>query len=233
MSATPVCSSNLVSLSIHVMPAKAGIHAGRLGPGGFPVEPGTTAIRAIPATVVIPAKAGIHGRLTRSLLAVVVGVALAAHGSTQAQGHELTPWPAGQPRPVLAATDLQGQHWDWASLKGRVVLINFWASWCEPCLAEMPSLQQLARQQGPERLVVLAVNFKEPEARVQRFVQQTGLDLPVLADPAGELARAWGVKVFPSTVLVGADGRVRGVLRGELDWAGSPAQRLIRPLLRR
>jgi thiol-disulfide isomerase/thioredoxin len=150
-----------------------------------------------------------------------------------AQGYGLTPWPAGQPRPSLAATDLQGQHWKWADLRGRAVLINFWASWCEPCLAEMPSMQQLAREQGSDRLVVLTVNFKEPEPRIQRFVQQTGLVLPVIPDPAGEMARAWGVTVFPSTVLVGADGRVRSVLRGELDWTSPQAVRLLGPLLRR
>lgn len=172
-------------------------------------------------------------RWARSLGAAVVCLILAAHAASHAQGYELRPWPPGQPRPALAATDLRGQQWRWAELRGRAVLINFWASWCEPCLSEMPSLQQLAQQQGPQRLVVLAVNFKEPEPRIQRFVQQTGLDLPVLADPAGEMARAWGVTVFPSTVLVGADGRVQGVLRGELDWTGPQAQRLIRPLLRR
>ena len=228
-----------------VIPAKAGIQDGWMGPGGFPVQPGMTACGVTPAPVVIPesvdtsapavipAKAGIQGWFMRSLLAVAVGLALVTNVTAYAQGFEMRSWPASQPRPMLAATDLQGQHWDWAGLKGRAVLINFWASWCEPCLSEMPSLQQLARQQGPDRLVVLAVNFKEPEARIQRFVQQTGLDLPVLADPSGDLARAWGVRIFPSTVLEGADGRVRGVLRGELDWTSAAAQRLIQPLLRR
>lgn len=171
-------------------------------------------------------------RLTPAL-ALALAFILSTPAPVRAQGHELLPWPATRPRPALDAIDIQGHQWQWPALRGRAVLINFWATWCEPCLAEMPSLAQLARQMGPDRLMVLAVNVKEPEARIQRFVQQTGLTLPVLADPAGELTRAWGVTVFPSTVLVGADGRVRGVLRGELDWTGAQAQALIRPLLRR
>ena len=155
----------------------------------------------------------------------------AACASAQAQGYDLTPWPANQPKPALAVTDLQGQRWAWADLRGRAVLLNFWASWCEPCRAEMPSLQTLAELYGPDRLVVLAVNFKESNTTIERYVQRSGLSLPVLPDPDGAMARQWGVKVFPTTVLVGADGRVRAVLRGELDWTSQAAARLVEPLL--
>ena len=155
----------------------------------------------------------------------------AACTPAQAQGYDLTPWVPGKPRPDLAATDLQGQRWTWADLRGRAVLPNFWASWCEPCRAEMPSLQTLAELYGPDRLVVLAVNFKESNTTIERYVQRSALNLPVLPDPDGAMARQWGVKVFPTTVLVGADGRVRAVLRGELDWTSQAAARLVEPLL--
>ena len=149
-----------------------------------------------------------------------------------AQGFDVTPWPARQAAPPLQARDLHGQRWDLASLRGKAVLINFWASWCAPCLVEMPSLQALARRHGPEQLVVLAVNFKESAPTAQRFVQRTGLDLPVLLDPAGAIARQWKVKVFPTTVLVAADGRVHALVRGELDWTGPQAAALVEPLFR-
>ena len=148
-----------------------------------------------------------------------------------AQGYDVTPWPPSQPRPALAATDLLGQRWDWADLRGRAVLLNFWASWCEPCRTEMPSLQTLAELYGPERLVVLAANAKESKTTIERYVQRSGLSLPVLSDPDGVMTRQWGVRVFPTTVLVGADGRVRAVLRGELDWTSQAAARLVEPLL--
>lgn len=157
---------------------------------------------------------------------------LAQNLSAQAQGFDVQPWPANKPIPVFEATDLNGQVWRASDLRGRAVLINFWASWCEPCRAEMPSLQALAQRHDPEKLLVLAVNFKEPLASVQRFVDKSALSLPVLLDPQGALARQWGVSVFPSTVLLGADGRVHGVLRGELDWTAAQASRLTAPLLR-
>lgn len=158
------------------------------------------------------------------------GAAL-AQGPAPSAGYDVLSWAARKPVPALQATDLNGQVWRLAELRGKVVLINFWASWCEPCRAEMPSLQRLG-EHHPHDLVVLAVNFKESTLAVQQFVQRTGLALPVLQDPQGAMARAWGVSIFPSTVLIGADGRVRSVLRGELDWTGADAARLLQPLFR-
>jgi thiol-disulfide isomerase/thioredoxin len=97
----------------------------------------------------------------------------------------------------------------------------------------MPSLQALAQQHGSDTLVVLAVNFKESAPTVERFVQRNAVTLPVLLDSQGEAARAWGANVFPTTVLISADGRVKAVVRGALDWAGPQADALVGPLLPR
>lgn len=174
--------------------------------------------------------------LTRSRIAVLLvcwGAVGLGHAVEPpfAAGYEVRPWSGAAPVPVLAATDLSGKAWRLSELRGKVVLINFWASWCEPCRAEMPSLQQLADQE-PQRLVVLAVNFKENESKVRQFVQRTDLRLPVLQDAQGSTAKAWGVSLFPSTVLIDATGRVQGVLRGELDWTAADAQRLLQPLFK-
>lgn len=168
-------------------------------------------------------------RLWRSALGFAVAALIGGPGA-QAQGWQVAPWPARQPMPPLNATDLHGQHWRLPDLRGKAVLINFWASWCEPCRAEMPSLQALAQQHGPD-LQVLAVNFKETVPAVQRFLQQSSLQLPVILDPQGVLARQWDITIFPSTVMIAADGRVRGVLRGELDWTSAQATVLLAPLL--
>lgn len=119
--------------------------------------------------------------------------------------------------------DLNGRRWRLDELKGRCVVLNFWATWCPPCLHEMPGLQQLADFYDPQSLVVLAVNVKEPPSRIRRFVQSTGLRLPVLLDPEGSVARAWGVKIFPSTVLIDARGQPRHWVRGEVDWSAPEA----------
>ena len=100
--------------------------------------------------------------------------------SAWSQGYEALPWPAKKAVPSLVAADLDGQVWRLADLRGQVVLINFWASWCEPCRAEMPSLQGLTSTYASQRLVVLAVNFKESPAVAQRFAQRENLRLPVL-----------------------------------------------------
>jgi thiol-disulfide isomerase/thioredoxin len=169
-------------------------------------------------------------RRARAFLSGVLAM-LAATG-LHAQGFDGSPWPAAKPVPELQARDLQGQLWRISDLRGKAVLINFWASWCAPCQAEMPSLQALARAQGPDTLVVLAVNVKESAPVAQRFVQRTGLDLPVLLDPEGAIARQWQVRVFPSTVLIAPNGQVKAIVRGELDWTGPQAAALVEPLLR-
>jgi thiol-disulfide isomerase/thioredoxin len=167
----------------------------------------------------------------RRLLSLGLTVlALGAGLPAAAQGYQVRTWPAGQSVPEFAARDMSGHLWRLHDLKGRAVVINFWASWCEPCLNEMPSLQTVAELYGPDKLVVLAVNFKQSNPTIQNFVQKTALQLPVLPDPQGMLARQWGVKAFPTTVLVAADGKVRAVVQGEVDWTGQPASRLLQAL---
>jgi thiol-disulfide isomerase/thioredoxin len=158
-------------------------------------------------------------------------LALAATGVACAQGFEVLPWPARKAVPQFSGTDLSGRVWRLDDLRGKAVLINFWASWCEPCRAEMPSLQALAQAHGPQQLVVLAVNFKESAETARRFALRSELALPVLLDGDGAIARQWGAKVFPTTVLLGRDGRVRAVVRGEMDWAGAEASSMVAALL--
>jgi thiol-disulfide isomerase/thioredoxin len=159
--------------------------------------------------------------------------ALAITGQAHAQGYDAVPWPPTQPVPALTGTDFNGHVWRLSDLRGKAVLLNFWASWCEPCRAEMPALQALAQAYGPEKLVVLTVNFKESAAKVTQFVASTGLRLPVLTDPNGDIARRWGVTIFPTTVLIAADGQPRQRLRGEFDWLLPEAAARVAPLLKR
>lgn len=144
--------------------------------------------------------------------------------------YELSPW-AG-PVSTLGLVDTTGKTWQPADLHGRAVLLNFWASWCEPCRAEMPTLQQVADFYGPDKLLVLAINFKEPAARALQFAKTTGVTLPVLLDLKGEAARRWGVKVFPTTLMMDSAGRPRLRVKGEVDWTEPAAEKLIAGLLK-
>lgn len=145
-------------------------------------------------------------------------------------GYEVSRWSG--PVSTFGLADTTGKTWRPADLLGRAVLLNFWASWCEPCRAEMPTLQQIADFYGPDKLLVLAINFKEPAARAIQFAKATGLTLPVLLDADGKMAGQWGVKVFPTTLTLDSRGRPRQRVQGELDWTGSAAEKLIAGLLK-
>jgi thiol-disulfide isomerase/thioredoxin len=162
----------------------------------------------------------------RGLLAAVISlVPLCAGAQFDKQA-----WPAKTPSPVLNMQDLQGRTWTSATLKGRVVVLNFWATWCAPCKEEMPTLQDL--HDSPQAPVVIAVNVKEPKSRVQTFLNQRHLSLPVVLDERGDLARQWGVRVYPTTVLIAPDGQARWRVLGDLDWDGLQAESWIKDLQR-
>jgi thiol-disulfide isomerase/thioredoxin len=145
--------------------------------------------------------------------------------------YQLRPWPAGKPAPALALADLDGKPWTLASAKGHPVLLNFWASWCEPCRAEMPSLELLATRHEHAGLLIVAVNYKEPVMKIQRFLEVLPFSLPILLDQDGDAAAAWTPRVFPSTVLIGRDGVPRETVVGEMDWMDKSARELVEPLL--
>lgn len=140
-------------------------------------------------------------------------------------------WPAARPTPALALANAEGGTFRLAEAKGQVVLLNFWASWCEPCRTELPSLELLAERHEKQGLQVLAVNHRETDQALARFIAQYPLTLPVLRDRDGAAARAWGVRIFPSTIAIGRDGAARFTVTGEVDWGGAEARRWIEPLL--
>jgi len=148
--------------------------------------------------------------------------------SVQAQ-FDKTAWPARQATPSIDWQDLQGQKWSTASLKGKAVVVNFWATWCAPCKEELPSLQTLHEISGGNP-VVMGINVREPASRVTRYMKSTGLDFPVVLDAQGVLAQQWGVTVFPTTVLIGVDGKAQWRVRGDVDWSGREAETWLKSL---
>lgn len=159
------------------------------------------------------------------------GLAAAAWPRAAIAEPTVRPWPAGKPPPPLRLLDLDGKTWRLDALVGRSVVLNFWATWCDPCRAEMPSLAALARRHERAGLVVLTVNYREPPATIRRFLEATPTAMPVLLDTEGEATNAWTPRVFPSTVLIDRGGVPRHTVVGELDWAGDLARELVEPLL--
>ena len=167
----------------------------------------------------------------------VVGTLAALAGclfNTSARAaHIVRPWAAGKPVPRLELNDLDGKAWSLAASKGQVVVMNFWATWCEPCRAEMPSLELFAQRYERDGVTVVAVNYQEPIPAIRRFLEAQPVTLPILLDRNGAATGAWTPRVFPSTVLVDRSGQPQNVVLGELDWTGSVARELMSPLLPR
>jgi thiol-disulfide isomerase/thioredoxin len=143
----------------------------------------------------------------------------------------IRPWPAAKPVPGLDLADLDGKHWTLAALAGRVVLLNFWATWCEPCRIEMPSLEALARQHRERDLVILAVNYRETASVVRGFLERMPYKATILLDADGDAATEWTPRIFPTTVLIGRNGQPVSMVLGDLDWTSAAAHNLLAPLL--
>jgi cytochrome c biogenesis protein CcmG, thiol:disulfide interchange protein DsbE len=129
-----------------------------------------------------------------------------------------TPPRQGAAAPSFIAPKLDGGTGGLADHKGQVLLVDFWATWCPPCVASMPTLQRLHSDYKGRGFAVLGVNI-EPgeEAKVRAFVRDRGFEFPVVVDDRGEISRAYGVFSYPTTFLVGRDGIVRAVFRGVAD----------------
>jgi thiol-disulfide isomerase/thioredoxin len=167
------------------------------------------------------------------VLAVVLGVAATAQAASLQTGKLLAPESANVA--PLELRDMAGKLHRLSDYRGKVVLVNFWASWCEPCRQEMPSMRALKQRMdsiSKDAFVVLAVNHGENEIRIASFLQEYPLDFPVLLDPFGEVWRAWKPKLLPASFLIGRDGRLRYRVLGELDWTGTEAGRIVQTLMR-
>ena len=171
------------------------------------------------------------GRVRRVAGALVAAVILFVSASAaRADQTRFVPWKDAK-TPPLSLRDLAGRTHTLADYRGQVVLVNFWATWCEPCREEMPSMQRLRERLAARPFTILAVNYGESEIRASDFVKRSALDLTVLLDPGQAAARAWRVRILPASVLVGPDGRARYAVIGEIDWMSADAVATVERLL--
>jgi cytochrome c biogenesis protein CcmG/thiol:disulfide interchange protein DsbE len=123
----------------------------------------------------------------------------------------------GQAAPPLAATSLDGTPVDLASLRGRPVIVNFWASWCVPCRNEFPLFEQKLAELGPtDGLEVVGVLYKDEPELARAFLSDVGASWPTVDDPDGDLAKAYRVAAPPQTYFIDSDGILRGIQIGEV-----------------
>ncbi|MDA8124943.1 MAG: TlpA disulfide reductase family protein [Deltaproteobacteria bacterium] len=121
---------------------------------------------------------------------------------------------AGVAAPDFTLKTPQGKSLSLKSFRGKPVLLNFWATWCGPCVEEMPFFQQLAKEWADRGLVVLGVNEGDGASKVTGFMQRYGLTFPMVLDPDQEVSRLYSVRFMPTSVLVDKDGIIQAVSFG-------------------
>ena len=152
------------------------------------------------------------------------------------------PVEVGTRAPEVAATDLRGRPVRLAELRGQVVLLNVWATWCAPCRDEMPSMQRLHQELGDEGLRIVAVSIDAapgqadangaPGGDVAGFARELGLTFPIWRQPSGVVQRDYRTTGVPESFLIGRDGRIVKKVIGATEWDDSTHVELIRRLLK-
>ena len=175
----------------------------------------------------------VAGWLVAGMLTLLPCAAAAADGPALApliKPLDLITYPPGTVPPALSGRTLDGQV-SLAELRGKVVILNFWASWCAECKPEMPVLDRLHRELTSKGLVVLGINAREDVAAVRRYAKELNLTFPLVLDPPGTINSAYGVVGLPTTFMVARDGRAVAFGVGPRDWGKPPARALIDALL--
>jgi cytochrome c biogenesis protein CcmG, thiol:disulfide interchange protein DsbE len=129
--------------------------------------------------------------------------------------------------PAFTLTDLHGQTVSLSDYQGQVVLLNFWASWCPPCRAEMPAIQQVYENYRNQGLIVLSINasYQDVPAKMKTFLGSFAYSFPILLDERGAVNQLYAISSLPTTFFIGRDGKVRDlVIGGPLTIAGLSAR---------
>jgi peroxiredoxin len=151
------------------------------------------------------------------------------------------PITTGSPAPDFTASDLSGREVRLSDYKGKVVLVNVWATWCPPCREEMPSMERLFKAMEGTDFVILAVSVDAPKGEkdlfgrdggdLDAFAKEMGLTFPILHDPEGGIQAVYQTTGVPETFLVGRDGLIYKKVAGGTAWDAPVNQELVRRLL--
>ena len=134
--------------------------------------------------------------------------------------------------PGFVAERLEGGKADLRDFKGKVVLLNFWATWCMPCRKEMPSMEALRQKYSQQDLLVVAISIDEgAKSRVASYVKSLQLGFPILLDPEGEVSDLYKVSGLPASYLIDRNGKLISRIVGSEDWASAEAFKLVDTLL--
>ncbi|HEX9819813.1 MAG TPA: TlpA disulfide reductase family protein [Methylomirabilota bacterium] len=144
---------------------------------------------------------------------------------------DLGTYPRWTAPPDFSLRTPEGRIVSLAGLHGKVVVLNFWATWCRECRAEMAAFETLHRRFSARGLVVVGVNMREGAPAAQGYARELGLTFPLVLDPDGTVSARYGVVGLPTTFLIGRDGRAVGLAVGVREWASATAVEIAETLL--
>jgi thiol-disulfide isomerase/thioredoxin len=131
---------------------------------------------------------------------------------------KLEPYQGFARTPALSLEDLGHKVHTLQDYRGRVVLVNFWASWCAPCVVEMPGMQRLQEVMAEKPFTLLAINVEESPGTVWKFAAKVRIQFPLLLDRDGQTASDWGIDIYPTSFLIDPQGRIQYVAYGPREW---------------
>lgn len=132
---------------------------------------------------------------------------------------------------TFTLNDLKDQRHTLPDYSGKVVLINFWASWCPPCIYEMPELTRLKNQLANQPFEILAINVGEKKYKVRKFAKLINFNLPVLLDTSKDTFDDWEIKTLPTSFLIDSNGTIRYLVRGNPGWDEEGTIKIIEQLI--
>jgi len=149
----------------------------------------------------------------------------------QVYGEQLEPYTDTADRQFILP-DVKAQTHSLSDYRGKVVLVNFWASWCMPCVLEMPELTRLKQHLAGQPFEILAVNVGEGKNKVKHFTKRMKFNLPVLLDVSSKVFNEWKIEIMPTSFLIDASGRVQYRVLGNPGWDNEQTLSLIENLIK-
>lgn len=182
------------------------------------------------------ARAGERGSAAKGLILAVVLIAVAVLAVaylilSRGGGERPTAVREGDRAPAFTLPMMDQRPMSLDDQRGKVVLVHFWATWCPPCVEEMPQLQKLYEQLAGPAFEVLAVSVDDSAGMLQSFLKKQGISLPVLFDPGRDIASRYGTRKFPETYVLDRRGTVRYKVIGPMDWTQPDALATLRRLI--
>jgi len=120
--------------------------------------------------------------------------------------------------PNFELKDVAGKAINLQDKRGKVILLNFWASWCPPCVKEIPSMNRLAESFDEDKFEIVSVNFKESPETISAFLKSVQVDFPVLIDLDGRVSDSYEIFAFPSSFIIDAQGKMRYSVNAAIEW---------------